>query len=230
MFVLPGRKMLRPPMMTDGKDKADCTKKHYTSRPNMTRFIILKCCCRHPKIIGFTLIKEVESIAMAISTIISFLPYPPRTTWYDNACNMYDSALIRVPWLLRSTFLLVDRLHYQGHTCCNHYNPNRYQLVARQRSQAAEIMTAVLDKSAGFIRYLKGRNIKPYLRIMFALHNFTSVMKDKLNRNELPWLDMKSLYNERFPCGCFMCQVMGEADTWRHTTLETVSFSRVHTA
>lgn len=89
-------------------------------------------------------------------------------------------------------------------------------------------MNAVPDKCAGFMRYLKGRNIKPCLRIMFALHNFTSVVKDDLNRDELPWLDMQLLYNQRVTCTCTMCQLLEEPETWRHATMDTVSFSRIH--
>lgn len=61
----------------------------------MTSFISLQCPCRHPKIIGFTLIEEVESIAMAIYTLLAYLNLPPRTVWYDNSCSLYDSALLR---------------------------------------------------------------------------------------------------------------------------------------
>lgn len=125
-FVFPGRSMVRPAIKTDMKDKADCTKKYFTSRPNITSFISLQCSCAHPKVIRFTLLKEVESIAMAISTIISFLYIHPRAVWYDNARNLYDSALIRPPFLPRSCRLMVDRFHFQGHTCSNHYNPDRY--------------------------------------------------------------------------------------------------------
>lgn len=77
MFVFPGRRMVRPPIKSDGKEKGDCTKKYFTSRPNMTSFISLKCPCRHPKIIGFKIIKEGDSIAMAISTVLEFLNFPP---------------------------------------------------------------------------------------------------------------------------------------------------------
>lgn len=42
-FVFPGRSRLRPAIKTDGKDKAECTKKYYTSRPNMTSFISIQC-------------------------------------------------------------------------------------------------------------------------------------------------------------------------------------------
>lgn len=87
MCVFPGRKLLRPPFKTDGKDKMDCTKKYFKSRPNVTSSISLHCPFEHRKITEFTLIKEVESLAMAISTLFAFLRFPPRTIWYDNDCN-----------------------------------------------------------------------------------------------------------------------------------------------
>lgn len=228
MFVFPGRQQLRVPFKTDRKDKMDCTKKYYTSRPNVSSFISLQCPCHHPKIIGFTLIKEVETIAMAISTIMAFLRFTPRTFWYDNACNLYDSALLRMPFLLRTSYLMVDRFHYHGHTCSNHYNPNRYHSLIKQRSVAAEVMNAVLEKSAGFIRYLKGRNVKSYLKILFAMHNFTSMIKDDLNRKELPLLEYGELYNERFPCTCMLCIVRRDRGAWEFTTVDSVTYLPIH--
>lgn len=112
LYVFPGRDLIRPPMRTDVKDKPGCTKKYHTSRQDMSSFISLQCPCKHPKIVGFALIKEVESIAMAISTVLAYLKFPPRTLWYENSCNLYDSALIRTPFLLRSCLLVVDRLHF----------------------------------------------------------------------------------------------------------------------
>lgn len=87
LFLFPGREMERTPFKFDGKDKSDCMKKFFTGRPNMSSFISLQCSWRHPKIIGFTLISEIESIAMSISTVLDYLNLLPRTSWYDNACN-----------------------------------------------------------------------------------------------------------------------------------------------
>lgn len=227
-FVFPGRTYVRPPIKTDGKDKADCTKKYGTSRPDMTSFISLQCPCEHPKIIGFSLIKECESIAMAISTVLAFLNFPPRTLWYDNACNLYDSVLLRTPFVLRSCYFIVDRFHFQGHTCSNHYNPGRYKSLLEQRSVAAEVLNSVVDRSAGFIRYLHGENVRPFLRVMFALHNFHSMVKDRLNRRELPLMDIGRLYNDQFPCNCVLCQVQCNGPAWDHTTRESVTFLPIY--
>lgn len=220
--------MQRAPNRTDRKDKADCTKKYYTSRPDITSFISLQCPCQHPKVIGFTLLKEVESIAMAISTMIEFLNIPPRTVWYDNACNLYDYTLLRAPFLLRTCRLIVDRFHFQGHSCSNHYNPDRYESLVDERSVAAEVMNSVLEISASFIRYLKGENKRTYLRILFTMHNFAYNLKDDLNRNELPLLDIGSFHNRRFPCTCLMCLLMDDSDLWQHATTESVSYEPIY--
>lgn len=223
-FVFPGRTSIRQPIKTDGKDKKDCTKKYYTSRPNMTSFISVQCPCVHPKIIGFTLIREVETLGMAISIVLGFLNIPPRTLWYDNGCNLYYSALLRTPFLLRMCNIIVDRFHFKGHTCSNHYNADRYESLVEQRSVAAEVLNSVLEKSAGFIRYLNGRNIKPYLQIMFSLHKFSSIVKDHLNRRELPLLNITAAYyNSRFKCPCFLCKLLDDEETWEFSTIDSVS-------
>lgn len=224
VYVFPGRKSVRPTIQVDGKDKTDCTKHYYTSRPDMTSFISLQCACRHPKVIGFTLIKQVESIAMAISTVLGFLKYPPRTLWYDNACNFYDSALLRTPFLLRSSTIMVDRFHYQGHTCSNQFNPDRFKSLVGERSVAAEVMNAVMEKSASFIRYLKGENIKPYLTVLFATHNFKAMLKDRMKRKDLPLLDYCKEYNKIFPCLCAMCRIRPLRNIWIDVTLNSIDY------
>lgn len=127
---------------------------------------------------------------MAISTVLFYLNIPPRTLWYDNSCNIYDSALLRTTFLLRSCQLVVDRFDFQGHTCSNCFNLDRYNLLRYQRSVAAEVINSVLERSASFIRFIRGDNIRIYLRVMFALHNFTSTVNDYLNRSERPTIDL----------------------------------------
>lgn len=92
----------------------------------------------------------------------------------------------------------MDRFHFQGHTCCSHFNHDSYTILMNQQSVAAEVINAVINNSSGFIRHLKVKKIKPHLRILLALHNFTSMIKDNLSGKELPMLDLGKLYNCRF--------------------------------
>lgn len=77
---------------------------------------------------------------MAISTVLGFLNLPPRTLWSDKGYNLYDSALLRAPFLLRICNVVVDRLHFKGHTCSNHYNAYRYESILKQRSVYTKVL------------------------------------------------------------------------------------------
>lgn len=126
-------------------------------------------------------------------------------------------------------FFIVERFHFQGHSCCNYCNPYRYTMLRNQRSVAFEVMNTVLHRSAGFIRYIRGDNIATYLRIMFALHNFTSMLKDRLNRRELPILNYGDLFNEHYSgCNCEYCISLTKAFIWNHCTKKPVTSLLIH--
>lgn len=91
-------------------------------------------------------------------------------------------------------------------------------------------MNAVLDRSAGFITYLRGENIKPYLRILFAVCNFKASLKDKFNRKELPTLNYNHECNKRITCTCALCVVMSEDDVWDSATMDTIGYERIYDA
>lgn len=41
----------------------------------------------------------------------------PETVIYDNACNLHNYALNRDPVFFKDTHFLVDRFHWDNHTC-----------------------------------------------------------------------------------------------------------------
>lgn len=49
------------------------------------------------------------------------------------------------------------------------------------------------------------------------------MVKDNLNRSELPIVDFDAFYNERFTCSCPFCQLLLEIDEWKHATLDFIS-------
>lgn len=168
--------------------------------------------------------KEVDSIATALSTVLAFFNFAPSTVWYDNACNCCDYAILRMPFLRMTTFLIVDRFHFKGHSCCNQYNPDLHKTLVNQLSCAAVIMNAVLDKSSSFIRYMKGQKRRQYLRIMFALKFFPSILKDQLNRYELPIVDKTKFFNQRFPCEYSLGYDLADYAVWQRVTVDTVQY------
>lgn len=78
LFMFPGRQQVRNPIDFDGVDKQDCTKVYFKGKTTVPTFLTVQCCCDHPKLLGFVLIRECESIFAALSSILTHFPIPPE--------------------------------------------------------------------------------------------------------------------------------------------------------
>lgn len=158
-YVFPGRPRFRNAITFDEVDKQACIKNYFKGRNSpASSLLTVQCACSHPKIMGFVIIHQCESISAALSSLVTHFPIPPRNIWYDNACNTYDSGMLQMPWLLRSSRLLVDRFHYTGHNCSNIFNGNQQNELDKDRSVAAEVINSIINKGTGHISYLDGNN------------------------------------------------------------------------
>lgn len=156
------------------------------------------------------LLRECESISAALSCILTHFDVPPRTVWYDNGCNLYDSACIRIPWLLRWTWLVVDRFHYTGHNCSNIFNADAHRSLDADRSVAAEVINSLIDNGVAHITFLEGRNVMPFMKAVFAYINAAAHIRDKLRRDDLEDEDILHQFRERFRCVSRCCVVIGD--------------------
>lgn len=179
LYVFPGRKRCRNGIDFDKVDKQDYTKVYFKGDSTVPSFLTVQFCCAHPKLLGFVVLKEHESISAALSSVLTHFHIPPRRFWYDNGCNTFDSAMIRIPWLMRWTMMVVDRFHYTGHTCFNVFNGNVHRTLDDDRSVAAEFINAVIDKATKHIAYLKGTNDIPFVKVFFAQMNLCTQVRDK---------------------------------------------------
>lgn len=114
LYVFPGSNQCRNHIKFEKVDRQECTKVYFNEDSTVSSFLTVQCSCAHPKLIGFEVLMECDSIAATISSLLTHFP-SSRRVLYDNACNSYDSAILRVPWLLRWTMLVVDRFHFTGH-------------------------------------------------------------------------------------------------------------------
>lgn len=205
LYVFPGRPNCRPDIAFDKVDHQDCSKNYFKGQGTVPSFLTVQCACAHPKLLGFVILKQNESISAALSTVLTHFPVPPRTVWYDNACNLYDSAITRIPWYLRWTRFMVDRFHYIGHTCSNMYNGDLQIILDEDRTVAAEVINSLIDNGTTHIAYLEGRNVIPFMKLLFAQVNGLAHVKDFLNRSDVEDEDLLQLYRRRFKCVCDFC-------------------------
>lgn len=75
-------------------DRQDCTKHYFKGQSLVPTFLTVQCACAHPKLVGFVVLRECESLSAAFSSVLTHFPVPPRTVWYDNSCNTFDCAMI----------------------------------------------------------------------------------------------------------------------------------------
>ena len=183
--------MKRAPIVTKlhknvTKDTADCAKHYKTSKSHSPGLLTVQCACDSPKLLGFIIMTQAESTALALSSILTHFGVPPRAVFYDNACNLLKSVLIRVPWLLGRTRLAVDRLHYKSHKCSAYFNPDSCRQFDMPRTETAESINARIERSLISVRYVKGDKLMFFcvhcLQCSIFQHRFSKYITERMSR------------------------------------------------
>ena len=123
-ICFPGRKRIRPYILFKSKTEEICKKNYKSSKSYNSGLLTVQCACDAPKLIGFVVTLQAEPIAMALSELLSHFKAFPKTVYYDNACNLFLSKMLRVPWVLGKTRFLVDWVHFKSHTCSSYFDPD----------------------------------------------------------------------------------------------------------
>lgn len=81
LYVFPGRTRCRNGIDFDNVDTQDCTKNYFKGNSVVPSFLTVQCACAHPKLLGFLVLKQYESISAALSSVLTHFPVPPRNVW-----------------------------------------------------------------------------------------------------------------------------------------------------
>lgn len=201
----PGRLQCRPGIMFSSLDARQCKKKYSKSQRHSAGLMTVQCACQSPKLLGFIVMTRAESVALALSSLLTHFPVLPRTIFYDNACNMFSSAILRVPWVFRQTRMAVDRFHYKSHKCNSLFNPDSYSDFDAHRTETAESINARIEKSLPYMRYLGTESLLPFLRVRFSLINLCALYQQTFNRSDLEDEDLTSFFHSVCACECVLC-------------------------
>lgn len=115
--IVPGRPVLRPHVrLVNPKSKATddddlCAKSYRRRNSHSPGIFTVQCVCRHPKVIGVSVILSKKSTATVLSTLLCRFPVLPRCVFYDNACNLARTSILRFPSILNTSQFLCDRFH-----------------------------------------------------------------------------------------------------------------------
>ena len=131
-----------------------------------------------------------ESTALALSIALMHLKIPPETIFYDNACNDLASALLRIPWLLMISYLIVDRFHYKHHSCNSFYDADTFKHLDGVKTSSAESINAKIKRALHYMRFLRGESLVYYLNIRFALLNLNAKYYEVKERRDVEDADL----------------------------------------
>lgn len=208
-IVFPGRRRVRDDVTFQESERSACEKNYASSRKFSPGILTVQCCCDKPILLGYIVMTKPESRSLALTSILSCFPVPPRVLYYDNACNLMASTLIRAPWLLHSTRFLVDRFHFKSHLCSEFFCPDSYRENDADRTTTAEAINSRLERAVPFLRYVNGDLLVPHLSIRFALLNIATKYRRVNGTDDLEDEDLWSYFKSSIQCNCECCEPDG---------------------
>ncbi|MEM6737858.1 MAG: hypothetical protein AAF620_17500, partial [Bacteroidota bacterium] len=198
----PGRHQYRPLITFDKQEGHQCGKRYAKNSTHSPGLLTMQCACSNPKLIGYVVMTRCESTALAISVAICYLLIPPEVILYDNACNTLASALLRLPWILIISFIIVDRFHYKGHTCNSFYDADRYKRLDNIKTSSAESINSKIKRALYHMRFLRGDTLVYYLNIRFALINLNAKYYELHSKRDVEDVNLNIFYSTLFNCDC----------------------------
>lgn len=205
-FSFPGRVQVRPSICFESGETHHCNKTYPLSKRHSPGILTVQCGCDNPKLIGYIVMTMAESTSLALSSVLTHFPVPPRCVVYDNACNMELSALPRVPWFLHTSKVVVDRFHYTAHKCSSFFDADCFSFLDRLKTTTAESINARIRKSANCIRYLHKSHYMVFLNIRFALLNLYAKYREKYARDDVDDEDIGAFFRSLSICPCSYCR------------------------
>lgn len=201
----PGRENYRPLFTFDLRESHHYGKRYPHNSNHSPGLLTVVCACSNPKLIGYIVMDRCESTALALYIALMFFKIPPGTIFYDNGCNALAPALLRLPWLLLFSFIVVDRFHYKGHSCNSFYDADRYSVLDKFKSSSAESMNAKIKRSLHHMRFLRGENLVYYLNARFALLNLDAKYYEMNATRDAEDANMNKIFANLFDCSCATC-------------------------
>lgn len=214
--IFPGRPLIRPRIVfkNTGEDewRDDCLKDYRYNRSHSPGLFTVVCSCKHPKLLGASIMDEAESLSTAINALFTRFNPLPQTVFYDNACNLTKSVGLRFRWMFEDTLFVCDRFHYTGHRCSSLFDPDIYESCDKVPTSGAEALNRQWKPSRTHIRFLSADNLVPFVYVRMFFLNLRAKMRERCKGVDVENRDLYGLAHELIPCKCHRCQAELDAD------------------
>jgi len=188
------------------QENARSCRKHYTkSESHSPGIFTVQCVCSHPKLIGISVMQECEGVSTALSVLLARFRRLPRVCYYDNACNMSKSIILRCPWVNDDCIIVCDRFHYHGHTCNSIWDPSNYPSCRNHATSGAEAINHVWNFSKSHLRFLRPDNMMPFLAARAVFVNIRASIREFNGKTDINAKQFRYFVRNKWPCTCKRC-------------------------
>ena len=127
----------------------------------------------------------MEGTSTAISVLLVRFKKLPRVCYYDNACNLGRSIVLRVPWVNDTCFVVCDRFHYPSRKCNSICDPGSYNSCSNDATSGAESINQLQVFSKSHMRFLRPSNVVPFLAVRAVYLNVKASIREVTKKSDL---------------------------------------------
>lgn len=115
------------------------------------------CTCSHPKCLGVVVLDQSESQRMPIEFVVQRFATLPDIIVYDFACAALKTALVRLPYVVKTVAMRVDRFHWRkNHTLRSKaMSPDAYSSMDGTNTSSSAERNAVSRRQQRHLRQMK---------------------------------------------------------------------------
>ena len=207
--IFPGQPIVHPRLdfgVTKREENArECTKNYKSSTQFSPGIFTVQCCCHYPKLLGISVMDCTESVSTALSVLLSRFKNLPKCTYYDNACNLEKSVILRVPWVNEMTRIACDRFHYASHKCNSVNDPAAHPSSDSDNTSNAEAMNSLWKISKNHSRFLSPENLMSFLCCRAAYLNLRLIYREVHQKSDVEDAGLLQFSRQILPCSCAKC-------------------------
>lgn len=204
--IFPGRPIIRTGLdfgPSSRKENARINRKCYNKSNSHSRGIFtVQCVCLHSKLLGVSVMMEMEVVSKALSVLLSRFAPLPRVCYYDNACNMAKSIVLHVPWVNDKCLVVCDRFHYKGHTRNSICDPSSYTSCNEHGTSAAESINYFWNFSKTHLRHMNPDNVMPFLAARAVMLNVRAFTRKSTGKSDINPKMFQEYVANSFACIC----------------------------
>ena len=188
----------------EGKDQNSklCRKMYKKSETHSPGIFTVQCVCRYQKIIGITVMLDMEGVSTALSSLLLRFKHLPRICYYDKACNMLKSVILRVLWINNDCLIVCDRFHYKSHTCNSVCDPGSYISSSEHATSEAESVNHLWVFSKSHLRFLKLTNVVLFIAARAEFLNIRARTRQRTGKSDNNPKRLREYLLETFRCKC----------------------------